>query len=69
MTLRHSIVAETRRGFAADTAGTTTIEYGLVASDIALASISAVSLLGEGITSVFMTLRRTLYPLICVLVD
>ncbi len=65
---RRSIVAETRRGFAADTAGTTTIEYSLVASGIALASISAMSLLGEEFSSVFMTLWRILCPLNCVFV-
>ena len=63
---RHSIVAETRRGFAADTAGPTTIEYSLVGSGIALASISAVSLLGEAFSSVFMTLWLTFCSLICV---
>ena len=49
--MQHSIVAETRRGFAVDTAGTTAIEYGLAASGIALASSSAVAILGEELVS------------------
>ena len=52
---RRSIVAETRRGFAADTAGTTTITYGLVASGIALVNSSAVAIFGKELVSEFMT--------------
>ena len=55
MALRHSIVAETRRGFAADTAGATAVEYGLVASGIALVNSFFVAMLGEELVSVFVT--------------
>ena len=65
---RHSIMAEPRRGFAADTAGTTAIEYGLVASGIVLASISAASLLGEELASVFLAIWRVICPPLCVFI-
>ncbi len=46
-------LSEKIRKFAADESGVTAIEYGLIAAGIAVAIITAVSLLGDALSDMF----------------
>ncbi len=56
---------ETLRRFAADTAGATGIEYGLIAGGIALMGIPAVAMLGDQMADLFNDIRCEAFPPIC----
>ena len=56
---------ETLRQFAADTAGATGIEYGLIAGGIALMGVPAVAMLGDQFSDLFNTIRCEGFPPTC----
>ena len=58
--------SETLRKFAADTAGATGIEYGLIVAGIALMGIPSVSMLGGEIAELFETIKCEGFPPVCV---
>ena len=58
--------SETLRKFAADTTGTTGIEFGLIASAIGIIGLPAVGLFGGELSEMFNTIRCDGFPLICV---
>ncbi len=59
--------SETLRKFAADTTGTTGIEYGLITAGIAITGIPAVGMLGGELSELFNTIRCDGFPPVCVL--
>ncbi len=61
--LRHYVkVSEYIRKFAADASGATAIEYGLIAAGIAVAIITAVSLVGTSLDAIFTDVGTELAP-------
>jgi len=57
--------SETLRKFAANTTGTTAIEFGLIVAGIAVMSIPAVGMLGAEISELFNSIRCEGFPPIC----
>ncbi len=60
------IAYEPLRKFAADAAGTTGIEYGLIAAGIAIMGIPAVAMFGGELSELFNRIRCDGFPPICV---
>ena len=57
--------SETLKKFAANTTGTSAIEFGLIAAGIAATSIPAVGMLGAEISEMFNSIRCEGFPPIC----
>ncbi len=57
--------SETLKKFAANTTGTTAIEFGLIVAGIAVMSIPAVGMLGAEISELFNSIRCEGFPPIC----